>query len=261
MKHTWQITLILIGLFIVSQIVGLFVVNSYLDKPDLPLGIERPDIEENISYIPVLIAILFATGIALLLIKFNAVKIWKIWFFIGVVVTLTITFGSFIPEVIALILGLGFAFFKIFRTNVIVHNFTEIFIYPGIAAIFVPIFNLMSIFILLVVISVYDIIAVWKTKHMVKMAEFQSETKIFAGLLIPYKKTRAVLGGGDIGFPLMFAGVVMKTSNMLNGVIVSLFAALGLFLLFYMAKKEKFYPAMPFVTAGCVIGYLITLLL
>ena len=261
MKHTWRITLILIALFMVSQVVGLFVVDNYLDKPDLPLGIERPDIEENISYIPVLIAILFATGLALLLVKFNAVKLWKIWFFIGVVVTLTIAFGSFVPEIIALILGLLFAFFKIFKTNVIVHNFTEMFIYPGIAAIFVPIFNLMSIFILLIVISIYDVIAVWKTKHMVKMAQFQSKTNIFAGLLIPYKKTQAVLGGGDIGFPLMFAGVVMKNSNMLNGLIVSLFAALGLFLLFYFAKKEKFYPAMPFVTAGCVLGYLITLLL
>jgi hypothetical protein len=32
-------------------------------------------------------------------------------------------------------------------------------------------------------------------------------------------------------------------------------------LLFVYAKKDKFYPAMPFITAGCNVGWLIVLLL
>jgi len=36
---------------------------------------------------------------------------------------------------------------------------------------------------------------------------------------------------------------------------------LALFSLFMYAKKNKFYPAMPFLTAGCFIGFLIAKLI
>jgi presenilin-like A22 family membrane protease len=138
---------------------------------------------------------------------------------------------------------------------------------------------------LLIVISVYDIIAVNKTKHMVKLAKFQAESKVFAGLMLQYdnkkekptKKTKvkkaagiklAVLGGGDIGFPLIFAGVVMKDlmlSNpeligFLKTLIIPLFTTLALMFLLFKGKQNKFYPAMPYLTAGCFIGYSIILL-
>ena len=117
-------------------------------------------------------------------------------------------------------------------------------------------------------------IAVWKTKHMIKLAKFQTKSRMFAGLLVPYQiphkiKTKesqklepgrtAILGGGDMGFPLLFAGVVLKTSNFLNSFIIVLTTTLVLFLLFYFAEKKKFYPAMPFLSLGCLLGYLITL--
>ncbi len=45
--------------------------------------------------------------------------------------------------------------------------------YTGIAILFVPILNVFWMIILLIVISIYDAYAVWKSKHMVKMANFQ----------------------------------------------------------------------------------------
>ena len=41
---------------------------------------------------------------------------------------------------------------------------------------------------LLALISVYDVIAVFKSKHMVSMANFQTESKVFAGLAVPRGK-------------------------------------------------------------------------
>ena len=106
---------------------------------------------------------------------------------------------------------------------------------------------------------------------MIKMAKFQSKAKLFAGLFIPYKlsKTKkkskktsiAILGGGDMAFPLIFAGVAMKSLGFLKANMIPLFAAAALTTLFFMAKKKKFYPAMPFVTAGCFIGYFILTLI
>ncbi|MEK6817074.1 MAG: hypothetical protein AABY09_05645, partial [Nanoarchaeota archaeon] len=87
----------------------------------------------------------------------------------------------------------------------------------------------------------------------------------FAGLLIPYKKGTAILGGGDIGFPLMFAAVVMKEMDLgfynYKTFLIPLAVSLALLALFMYGKDKKFYPAMPYVTAGCLIGYLILLLL
>ena len=126
---------------------------------------------------------------------------------------------------------------------------------------------------ILLLISVYDMIAVWQSKHMVKMAQFQTESKVFAGISIPYQIPKggkavegkgrkvkeeiksAILGGGDIGFPLLFAGVLMKSMSFAKVLIVPIVVSLALLLLLLMAKKDKFYPAMPFITIGCFVGY------
>jgi presenilin-like A22 family membrane protease len=263
MKHNLNIIVLLIGLFLMAQLIGLVIVNIYtIEEQELPYGIEKPQVEkEEVSFIPLIIFILIATGLFLLLIRFKATRLWRFWFFISVVFCLLIAFGAFLNEIIALVLAVFFGSYKIFRPNIIVHNFTELFIYGGLAAIFVPILNVFSVSILFILIIIYDMVAVWKTKHMIKMAKFQGKLKIFTGLLIPYKKGTAILGGGDIGFSLLFAGTVLKYGGFFNGFLVSLFAGLGLLFLLLIAKKKKFYPAMPFIGAGCFIGYLIGMLI
>ena len=71
----------------------------------------------------------------------------------------------------------------------------------------------------------------------------------------------AMLGGGDMGFPLLFAGVIFKTSGIYPSLILVATTTIALFGLFYFADKKKFYPAMPFVSIGCFVGYFITLIL
>lgn len=300
MKHTAKITLILVAVFLLAQFVGLLVINQYIDEEateatgvtqfkDLPLNMERPEIEESQSYWFIIAAVLIGTVLVLLLVKFRGAKLWKFWFFIAATLCLTMAFAAFMNQTIAFIIALGLSFYKVFRPNFYVHNLTEIFLYGGLAAIFVPIMNLTAAVIVLLFIAVYDAFAVWQSKHMVKMAKFQSDSKVFAGLMIPYSlkdlkaqtaahKTKlkkhvkgmkkvvvsgrtAILGGGDIGFPLLFAGVVLKTTPMLKVLIIPIVTAIALFLLLYFAKKDKFYPAMPFLTSGCLLGYLIVWLI
>ena len=91
---------------------------------------------------------------------------------------------------------------------------------------------------------------------------------ITKGKEIGEKGKIAVLGGGDIGFPLIFAGVVMKDlmlSNpeligFLKTLIIPVFVSIALMYLLVSAQKDKFYPAMPYLTVGCVIGYFVVLL-
>jgi len=284
MKHTFKITLIIIFLFLLTQITGLFIVSNYLSFEqiqkqvtlieegkevnktitelnetwtNLPYDIERPKLQDKISYLQIFISILLATALALLIIKWQKRKLWKLWFFLSVLLALTIAFNPFISQLFAFILALILTYIKVFRKNVIMHNFTELFIYGGLAAIFVPILSITSMIILLIIISIYDMIAVWKTKHMISLAKFQASENIFAGLLIPYGKNKnAILGGGDMGFPLLFAGVLFKTFSWLS-LIVVLTTTLALTILLLKSQKNKFYPAMPFLTAGCLLGYFI----
>jgi presenilin-like A22 family membrane protease len=299
MKHTVKITLFLVFIFLAAQVIGLAITNAYIDKEktaetgevvfeNLPLGLERPEVEESTSFIWILVAVVVGTIILLLLIKFKIGILWKLWFFLAIWLTLAVAFGAFIPAIVAIVLGFLLAGWKILKPNVYVQNFTELFIYGGLAAIFVPIMNVFAAVMMLILISGYDMYAVWKSKHMIKLAKFQSKQKMFAGLLIPYKLPRgvkkkkkgkklkeklvriktAVLGGGDIGFPLIFSGVVLKeliekgaTLPFLKTLIVTLCVTIALFFLFLKGKKDKFYPAMPFISIGCLIGYGLVLLL
>jgi presenilin-like A22 family membrane protease len=183
------------------------------------------------------------------------------------------------------LLALIISFWRLYKPNAIVHNISEIFVYGGLAAFMVNIFNLFAAFMLLILVSIYDYIAVYRTRHMVKLAEFQSKSRVFAGLFIPYQREKlaikaslrhasakqkpkgsvAVLGGGDIGFTLIFAGVVMKglmlhesvLFGFLKTLIIPVFSTLALLFLLVKGQQDKFYPAMPVLSLGCFIGYLI----
>ena len=155
MKHNYKITIILLIIFLLAQFIGVGVIYKYIDHEqsvvdgatvfkELPIG-ERPPIEEGMSFIPLILMVLIGTGILLLLIKYNLHLVWKVWFLLAVVIALTISWGAFIQKELALFLALAIGIWKVFRPNVWVHNLTEIFVYGGIAAIFVPLFNVFSV--------------------------------------------------------------------------------------------------------------------
>ena len=302
MKHTVKVTLILVMLFLLTQVVGLATVNKYLQvektadgkiiikHQDTVLG-PQPKIKESeklYSAIGIIILVLIGTGLVFLLIRFRLGRFWKYWFFFAIWMTLAITFNIYIQQAtIALLVALILAFIKAFRPNIFFHNFTEIFIYSGITIIILPYLNIISAVILLLLISAYDMFAVWKSKHMIKLAKFQTKSKLFAGLIInyglpeakqkPLKKTviaekqkTAILGGGDMAFPLIFSAAAMeslikfnqlpKQIALLETFIISLCVTIALAILFMLGKKDKFYPAMPFLSAGCFVGYGVVML-
>ncbi len=330
MKHTLQMTFLLLTIFIIAQLAGLVILTQYVDVKTTAsegttivynetyaiTGITPPEIEnESQSFIPIILAVFVGTILVLLIIRFKQRRLWKMWFFLSATLCLALAFAPFIGLLIlafnpnllgyayiaTFALAIALAYGKIFKQNLIVHNITEVFIYGGLAAVIVPIVNLFSVVMLLILISLYDAYAVWKSKHMVTMAQFQTQEKLFAGLYLPYpaspqtqvkfpeetsrkqktvsskmqakytldtppspttasplvpKIRSAVLGGGDIAFPLIFSGVVMKTSgSYLPPLVLTITSATALLVLLLFSKKDRFYPAMPFITAGCFLGY------
>lgn len=318
MKHTLKVTLVLIAFFLLAQLVGLGLINKSIQGVIVENGVasiehsetilgERPEMSGAGAFIYVVVGVAIGTALVLLLIKFKKVNFWKAWFFMAVFIAISLALGVLIQAYLAMILAIVLAIFKIYRPNIIIHNLTEVLMYSGIALFLAPMLTVFWASMLLVAIAVYDFIAVYKSKHMVKMAEFQSDSKVFAGLFIPYslkkaqgkqqaasarsagtpkslklptgfssskvvaeERKNAVLGGGDIAFPLIFTGVVMgdlvlqgfsKAAAFSQSLIITVFVTLALASLFVFAKKDKFYPAMPIISAGCFIGYGVLLLL
>jgi presenilin-like A22 family membrane protease len=289
MKHNVKIIAILLGMFLITQFIGLYVVNHYAHTGNnLPYGMETPKIEKDVDFYKIfpsiIVAFVIAVGLLFLLNKFDAAFILKLWFFVVVVIALGISFTSILnlvkySSVIAILIAFPLAFIKVYKRSFLIHNLTELFIYPGIAAVFVPILNVWTIIILLILISIYDMWAVWKSGIMQKMAKYQiQKLNVFGGFFIPYlpkkskvklqklKKTEmkkknikvnlAILGGGDVIFPIITSGVVFVRYGLVSALLVTLGAALGLSYLFFFSKKEKFYPAMPFISAGIFLGML-----
>ena len=96
---------------------------------------------------------------------------------------------------------------------------------------------------------------------MIKLAKFQTKIRLFAGLMIPYGKNKiAILGGGDMGFSLLFAGVAFKMYGWIASIII-ITTTIALGILLVKSDKNKYYPAMPFLSAGAFIGYLIVYLI
>ena len=301
MKHNVKITAILLTMFVISQLIGIYVVSHYLsDENPLPFGMTSPKIETQSEYVSIfpsiIVAFIFAILIFFFLAKFKVQFILRVWFFTVVVIALSISFFSVtsgfdkilygIP-LIATLIALPLTVIKIYGKNFLVHNATELLIYPGIAAVFVPLLNVWTIIVLLIIISIYDAWAVWHSGIMQKMAKYQiNQLKIFSGFFVPYaskkvkqqianwKKTLsksklakkkikvsvAILGGGDVVFPIITAGVMLKTLGLYSALLVVLGATLGLAYLFFVSEKKKFYPAMPFITAGIFLGILVSYL-
>ena len=312
MKHSIKITAVLLGMFLITQLIGLAVIQAY--KPvitqqvdengtisnvttyDLPYGTSPPpELEPKYSLISIVFAFVIAISLIILLMKIRAEIFLRLWFFIVITLALGVTANallkSYIPNssIIALVIALPLTYLKVFKRDMLVHNFTELLIYPGIAAIFVPLMSIWTIIILLILISIYDMWAVWHSGIMQKMAKYQMQSvKVFSGFFIPYlgKKERdmiaqakiakakgkklkeknvkvnvAILGGGDVVFPIITAGIALWTFGLLPALSVTLFATLSLALLFVFSQKGKFYPAMPFISAGCFLGLLIAWLI
>ena len=319
MKHDVKITILLISMFILTQFIGLYVINHYspvrvieggqiqnVSAPELPYGLETPTIEKESDYkvffYGVLVAFMFAVLVLFLLTKFNLGIVLKIWFLIVITLALGIFINAVLPAfkysaIIAVAIALPIAFIKLFKRNFLVHNITELVVYPGISAVFVPILNIWTIIVLLILISIYDMWAVWQSGIMQKMAKYQINTlNIFTGFFIPYasgklrlklrrlkekakgkmKKIKiniAILGGGDIIFPIIASGVILKTGAkylpfglppFIGGFLPAVFtitgAALGLGFLLILSEKKKFYPAMPFITGGILLGIILSYL-
>ncbi len=258
--------------------------------------------------INVLVGVVLGVILFFVLSKFGIVPVLKGWFAIVIFLCLSIAFTLILypflgynlvdifrwrislAEVIAVPIAFVVTFFKLFKRNMVVHNLSELFVYPGFSIVLLPILNVVTAAGFMLAISVYDIVAVWRSNYMVNLANFQvKHLKIFAGFFVPYirKEDRvkiklakammksnkklaksklqkisvkvAALGGGDVAIPMLFLGAVFLAWGLWAYFVVLFFTVFALLYLLVESEKDKAYPAMPFLSVGALIGLFIVL--
>lgn len=161
----------------------------------------------------------------------------------------------------------------------------------GIAAIFGMSFGILPVFVLLIVLAVYDFISVYKTKHMISLASGVMKMKLPVVLVIPkklsysfYKKEGIMqevdksekrdavfIGLGDLIIPGILA---VSASYHLPGIIVAGFYApvlvafgciigsvVGVLVLMRFVLKGNPQAGLPLLNTGAILGYVISYLI
>lgn len=189
-----------------------------------------------------------------------------------------IVMGSFLAQPVDLWAALLITSAFVFLRNVLSHNVGVILGIAGIGSVLGLAISPKTAVVLMVAMSFYDIIAVYVTKHMLRMAKDMMEAGATFGFIIPsrvsgflYNKNLAqtevgdrfmILGSGDIGLPVILASSVVR-SSLSGGIVVAIFSLAGLFithLIFVNQKERKPMAALPPIATMSVIGYLISLL-
>ncbi|MBU0648629.1 hypothetical protein KJ969_00765 [Patescibacteria group bacterium] len=130
---------------------------------------------------------------------------------------------------------------------------------------------------LLVILSFYDIAAVYATGHMVQMLKGLVERGVIFALIIPTKAGRLgrrlkevkpgedfmLLGTGDLALPGLFVAALVREST-----VWATFAAFGAMLGFILMNiifanqaQKRPMPALPLIAAGAILGFLVALVL
>ena len=188
-----------------------------------------------------------------------------------------IIFSLFLNPLPAFIASLILILAMILIPRVLVLNIAVILGLAGIGAIFgLSITPIVAVWIL-AIFSVYDIVAVYWTKHMVAMARGMIASKAIFGFIIPLRasgfkeKISAVqpgenfmiLGSGDIVLPLVLTVSVARVS-MWQALVVAIFSVFGLLathLIFVNQKDRRPMAALPPIAALSIIGYLLSSLI
>ena len=226
-------------------------------------------------------------GLILFLIPVSKLKwVFRILFVLlytwGVFVVLTFTLQSQWILVAILAFAAGLAWF--FRPSVWLQNILMLLALVGVGSVFGVLLTPWPIMVFLLVVAVYDFLAV-RFGYMMWMVKKLSQSDSLPAFVIP--KTRSnwnqnlksktahtiiegeaaerdysILGGGDIGFPLILMVSVYANYGFGNSLIVAAFSLVGLisaFIIQSLFLKGKPMPALPPIAVSSLIGLLIVL--
>jgi presenilin-like A22 family membrane protease len=186
-------------------------------------------------------------------------------------------FSPWLANVGGTIAAIIFVFLVWLTGRVLTHDLAIVFGIAGISALLGLSLTPLIASVLLALMAIYDIISVYRTRHMVALAGTMLSSGAIFGFLVPAKphafflknldalRRRQVmlLGSGDIGLPLVLASSVVPTS-IPAAAMVAVFSLGGVVLmelLFVRQRRRTPMAALPPIAAMAILGYVIATVL
>ena len=252
----------------------LFVEEQQIVSPDISLG---PVVLYFFAVVVVMALVLFIIPLSKLKLVFRV--LFALMFGWGVFIGAALT----LPPVAAYCIAAVAALAWLFWPRVWLHDLLLLVTLADAGSVFGFLFSPWTFMIFMLIISVYDVVAV-RFGFMVWMADKLSESDTLPAFVLPRrlkdwllslrsvrvgdltqqeasKREYSILGGGDIGFPLMLTVSVFFESTLSAAVLVGAFAFVGLmgaFLVQLLWLKDRPVPALPPIAIASLIGFLIS---
>jgi presenilin-like A22 family membrane protease len=242
----------------------------------------------DVSLPPILIYFFGVVVVVALVLFFIPIRWLKMVF--RILFTLMFAWGVFIVAGLALPLPAAYTLALaavaglawLFWARIWLHDLLLVVTLAGAGAVFGFIVSPWTFVIFMLIIAVYDFLAV-RFGFMVWMADRLSESTSLPAFIFPRQagewnaslksvrfgelkekaaeqREHAVLGGGDIGFPLMLSVSVFFQADLASAVLVGGFALAGLLSAFFIQAfwlKGRPMPALPPIAFFSIIGFLL----
>lgn len=278
--------------FIIVQLLGLYVGASLIAQEaqyqEYNVGKPGGGSESIYNSLFFLGAVVGGAVLLILLIKFyKGAMLFKALEFVVVLVSTQIVF-----QVVLANAGVEYAFLLAFAGAAVfaaakfmspkLKNATAIISSAGVGAIFGFSLYIVPAVLFTIFLSVYDVLSVFWTKHMVTMAKEFSKRQLSFSVSVEKeykvktpgkkqletKKSSLELGTGDMSIPLMLAvsayrwgctnssgSCVLGFAGMVDGLAVIAGSSIALYaVLWYVMTKRAFLPALPPLALGGLLG-------
>jgi len=263
--------------FLITQILGLYCGYRLFLVKEIKEYIQTA----GISWYWLIIYFILATLFSLLSIKLLKKKLFFEFLF-GLMVWWgnTWVLSIFLPDPIALSLSIILLFLYFYYHNLVLHNLIITFISCAVGVSLGLVVEPKDLLIVLLILAIYDFIAVLKTKHMVSLFKSLLNKGLILALIIPYKKVQifqsikdarplletpkreyTFIGTGDLIFPIIFAVSVLRY-NLVSSIFILAGSVLGFaWCLYVLLIRNKPLPGLPFITLGSAAGFVLSFLL
>lgn len=270
----------MIGMFILAQLLGVFaglvIITDITENPYVTGLVVTTDSEDPMNAVVFTLYIIFGAATMLILIKlFDRLPILiKLLEFFLISSASSIVFYAFFRFVAnyeystlaAIAVALAFSAAKVFYPKL--KNAAAILATAGVGVIFGISLGLVPLVLFLILLSIYDFLSVFMTKHMVEMANFVVKEKVAFTVTatapppVPgAKEQRIDLGTGDMIAPIMLEVSTLSYSPIATiFVFVGAVVSLALFLVLVF-KKKMVLPALPPIVLGMIVSLMIGFLL
>ncbi len=257
-------------LLVLTQVIAVL-----LAAPFAASGIKAfQDPESMWNTVYFIILIIGFTALILLVLKFGGDKLVQFIMLAAVAVTMYYVMAVLVPYgYVPILITIALTVLLYIYPEWYILDATGLVIGGGAAAMFGISLDILPVILLMILLAIYDAISVYKTKHMVSLAESIVEMRLPILFVLPRKRNFSIVKNSDMG-EAFFMGLgdaiipsMLVVSAFVNytSAAPALGAALGTLagyaVLSRIAGRGKPHAGLPFLNSGAIIGFVIGLAL